>query len=206
MAWYNPTDPTQRNWMIGALVFLLLLVPYNMYLLGPRQAENDEVLAQIESLEASNRRASMLTVQGGGDLQERLALYEAHVAKLEELIPQQEEVPVLLDEIQTRARIQDVDVRLLEPQPREAGQFYDQTSYNMAVVGEYHAVGRFLTEVASLSRIVTPVQVEVQIYNQPQQYPDLAFPVLANFRIETYVLPDSATVAARAAQESAPGA
>jgi Tfp pilus assembly protein PilO len=60
----------------------------------------------------------------------------------------------------------------------------------MAVVGEYHDVGRFLSEIASLSRIVTPVQVDVQLYGQPQQFPDLESPVLANFRIETYVLPD----------------
>lgn len=195
MAWYNPTDPTQRNWMIGGLVFLLLIVPYNMYLLGPRQDENATLQAQVENLETVNRRASVLAAQGGGGLQERLALYEAHVAKLEELIPQREEVPVLLDDIQTRARIQDVDVRMLEPQPREPGEYYDRTAYNMAVIGEYHAVGRFLTEIASLSRIVTPVQVEVQLYDQPQQFPDLAAPVVANFRIETYVLPDSAAAA-----------
>lgn len=203
MAWYNPDDPTQRNWMLGGLAFLVLIVPYNLYLLAPRQEENANLQTQVENLETVNRRASVLAAQGGGDLQERLALYEAHVAKLEELIPQREEVPVLLDDIQTRARMQDVDVRLLEPQPREPGEYYDRTAYNMSVVGEYHAVGRFLTEVASLSRIVTPVQVEVQLYDAPQQYPDLASPVVANFRIETYVLPDSTAVPSPA---PAPGA
>jgi type IV pilus assembly protein PilO len=202
MAWYNPTDPKQRNWMIGALVALLLIVPYNMYLLSPRQDENATVQLQVENLETQNRRASVLAAQGGGDLEARLALYEAHVAKLEELIPQQEEVTVLLDDIQTRARVQDVDVPLLEPQPREPGEHYDRIAYNMAVVGEYHAVGRFLTEVASLSRIVT-------LYDAPTQYPDLESPVRAQFRIETFVLPDSASVAARAAAAAAapaPGA
>ncbi len=204
MAWYNPTDPKQRNWMVGGLVFLLLIVPYNMYLLAPRQDENATLLSQVENLETMNRRASVLAAQGGGELQERLALYEAHVAKLEELIPQAEEVPALLDDIQTRARLQDVDVRLLEPQPREPGEHYDRTAYNMAVIGEYHSVGRFLTEVASLSRIVTPIQVEVQLYDQPQQVPELASPVQASFRIETYVLPDSTAIAP--APAPAPGA
>ena len=206
MAWYNPTDPKQRNWMVGAIVVLLLIVPYNLYLLGPRQDANAELQTQVENLETLNRRAAVLAAQGGGDLQERLELYEAHVAKLEELIPQQEEVSALLDDIQTRARLQDVDVERLEPQPREPGEHYDRTAYNMAVIGEYHSVARFLTEIASLSRIVTPVQVEVQLYDQPQQYPELASPVISNFRIETYVLPDSAAAAAAAAQAPAPGA
>lgn len=193
MPWYNPDDPIQRNWMVGGLTFLLLIVPYNMYLLGPRQEENVELQAQVESLETVNRRASVLAAQGGGDLQERLALYEAHVAQLEELIPGREEVPALIDDIGTRARILDVDVRELQPQPREPGEHYDRTAYNMAAVGEYHAVARFLTEIASLSRIVTPTQVEVSPFGQPQQYRDLESPVQVIFRIETYVLPEPST-------------
>jgi Tfp pilus assembly protein PilO len=83
-----------------------------------------------------------------------------------------------------------VDLRDLSPQPREPGEHYDRTAFNMAVVGEYHAVARFLTEVASLSRIVTPTQVEVSLFTQAQQYRDLESPVEAVFRIETYVLPE----------------
>lgn len=192
MPWYNPTDPTQRNWMLGGLAFLVLIVPFNMYVLSPRQESNAELLERVESLEVVNRRASVLAAQGGGDLEERLALYEAHVAKLEELIPSREEVPALLDDIGTRARLGNVDLRELEPQPPEPGEHYVRTSYNMAVVGEYHSVARFLTDVASLPRIVTPVQLDVQLFTQPQQYRDLESPVLASFRIETYVLPDSA--------------
>lgn len=190
MPWYNPDDPIQRNWMVGGIVLLLLIIPYNMYLLSPRQAENVELQGRVESLETVNRRASVLAAQGGGDLQERLALYEAHVAQLEELIPGREEVPALIDDISTRARMMDVDLRDLQPQPREPGEHYDRTSYNMAAVGEYHNVARFLTEIASLSRIVTPTQVEVAPFGQPQQYRELESPVQAVFRIETYVLPE----------------
>jgi type IV pilus assembly protein PilO len=190
MPWYNPDDPIQRNWMLGGLALLALIIPYNMYLLGPRQEANAELQTRVESLETVNRRASVLAAQGGGDLEERLALYEAHVAQLEELIPGREEVPVLLDDIGTRARLMSVDLRELQPQPREPGEHYDRTAYNMAVVGEYHAVARFLTEVASLSRIVTPTQVEVSLFGQPQQYRELESPVQAVFRIETYVLPE----------------
>ena len=190
MPWYNPDDPIQRNWMLGGLALLALIIPYNMYLLGPRQEANVELQTRVESLETVNRRASVLAAQGGGDLEERLALYEAHVAQLEELIPGREEVALLLDDIGTRARLMNVDLRELQPQPREPGEHYDRTAYNMAVVGEYHAVARFLTEVASLSRIVTPTQVEVSLFNQAQQYRELESPVQAVFRIETYVLPE----------------
>ena len=190
MPWYNPDDPIQRNWMLAGVALLVLIVPYRMYLLAPRQEENAQLLQRVEGLETVNRRASVLAAQGGGDLQERLALYEAHVAKLEELIPAQDEVPALVDDISSRARMMNVEVQEMQPQPRQPGDHYDLTAYTLAVVGEYHAVARFLTEIASLPRIVTPVQVEVARFQQAQRYRDLQTPVVAIFRIETYVLPE----------------
>ena len=190
MAWYNPTDPKQRNFLLLGVALLALIIPYQMYVVSPRRQANATLLQRVEGLEVLNRRASVVSAQGGGDLQERLALYERHVARLEQLIPAQEEVPALIDDVGNRARVLDVEVQTLQPQPAEPGQYYTRTAYNMGVVGEYHDVGRFLAEIASLSRIVTPAQVDVQLYGQPQQFPDLEAPVLANFRIETYVLPD----------------
>jgi type IV pilus assembly protein PilO len=190
MAWYNPTDPKQRNFMLLGIALLALIIPYQMYYVSPRREANNTLLQRVEGLEVLNRRASVVSAQGGGDLQERLALYERHVARLEELIPAQEEVPALIDDVGNRARVLDVEVQTLQPQPAEPGQYYTRTAYNMGVVGEYHDVGRFLAEIASLSRIVTPTQVDVQLYGSPDQFPDLEAPVLANFRIETYVLPD----------------
>lgn len=187
MPWYNPDDPTQRNWMLGGLAFLVLIVPFSMYIIGPRQETNVATLADVERLETVNRRASVLSAQGGGDLEARLALYERHVNRLEALIPASDEVPALLDDIQARARQFGVTVDALGPEPPEPAGPYDRRSYNMAVIGEYHSIGRFLTAVANLSRIVTPVQVDVEVYANANQYPDLQSPVRATFRIETYV-------------------
>jgi type IV pilus assembly protein PilO len=119
-----------------------------------------------------------------------MALYERQVAKLEELIPAAEEVPVLLDDMSVRARQDGVDITRLLPEPAEESPYYNKTSYEVAVSGDYHAVGRFLTGVASLSRIVNPVELELAPHPQPQLFPEIEAPILATFRIETYVLPD----------------
>jgi len=187
MAWYNPTDPTQRNWMLGGIGMLAVLVLFVMYFLPPRQDANAATLADVERLEADNRRASVISAQGGGDLEARLALYERHVARLEALIPASDEVPALLDDIQARARQYGVTVDALSPEPPEPAGPYDRRAYNMAVIGEYHAVARFLTAVANLSRIVTAQQVDIDLYPNAAQYPDMESPIRATFRIETYV-------------------
>ena len=190
MAWYNPTDPTQRNWMVAGIVALLIIVPFRMYYLAPRDLENQEMGDRLESLETQNRRASVLAAQGGGDLEERMALYERHVARLEQLIPAAEEVAILADDIANQARQRGVELQRMVPEPRQPGTYYDQSTYSMAVVGEYHGVARFLTDIASLSRIVTPIELDLQLFQQPNLFPDMEAPVQAQFRIQTYVLPD----------------
>lgn len=192
MPWYNPSDPTQRNWMLGGIVALALIYPFMTYFVAPRDEANDAVRDRLESLQIQNRQAGVILARGGQDLENRMATYERHVARLEELIPAQEEVPALVDDIQARARVSDVEVVGLDPEPTEPAGPYNRTGYQMTVVGDYHDVGRFLTEIATLPRIVTPVQVDMQSYSGVSQSPDMIAPVLATFRIETYVLPDAA--------------
>jgi len=198
MAWYNPTDPTQRNWMLGGIVVLALIYPFLSFFMTPRNEANDVVRDRLESLEIQNRQAGVILARGGEDLENRMATYERHVARLEELIPAQEEVPALVDDIQSRARVADVEVVGLDPEPTEPAGPYNRTGYQMTVVGDYHDVGRFLTEIASLPRIVTPVQVDMESYSGVSQRADMIAPILATFRIETYVLPDGAAAIAPA--------
>ena len=189
MAWYNPSDPKQRNSLLMGAVFLLALYPFNAFWYSDQTDAVDALTARLETLETQNRRASVTAARGGGDLEELMALYERHVSKLEELIPAAEEVPALVDDLMERSRLTSVSVDAFNPEPSQTGAFYTKTSYQMTVVGEYHSVGRFLTEIASLSRIVTSVEVDVSLHPQPTVFPEFDSPVVANFRIETYVLP-----------------
>jgi type IV pilus assembly protein PilO len=195
MAWYNPSEPRQRNALVIAVLLLALIYPFYRFWYQGQREEVTAMQAHLEALEAQNRRAQVLAARGGGDLEERMALYERQVAKLEELIPAAEEVPVLLDDMSIRARQDNVEMNRLLPEPSEEGTFYSKTSYQIAVAGDYHSVGRFLTDVASLSRIVTPVELDLEPHPQPQLFPEIESPVLASFRIETYVLPNPTAAA-----------
>ena len=67
MAWYNPADPKQRNWMLGGLMCLVAVVPFRMYVLAPRQETNTEVETRVEDLERVNRQAGVESARGGAD-------------------------------------------------------------------------------------------------------------------------------------------
>ena len=192
MAWYNPTDAKQRNWMLGGIAFLVAIVPFRMYLLAPVEEENVLVDAHVATLDEQNRRARVQAARGGGELEERNRIYERHVQKLEELIPSSDNFGTLADDISNVGRLTDVRIDRMDPEPAEPVAFYDKRSYDMAAIGEYHNVGRFLTAIASLSRIVTPVEIDIRVYDQAGRYPDMVSPVIVTFRIETYVVPDRA--------------
>jgi Tfp pilus assembly protein PilO len=79
----------------------------------------------------------------------------------------------------------------LQPGPAEAGEHYTRQLWSVTAYGEYDDVGRFLTSIASLPRIATPVDLELTPFNQPTGVGlNYQNPVLAMFRIEFYVLPE----------------
>jgi len=197
-----PDDPTQRNALLVGVVAVAGFYLFWDYWYNPRSEELAEVEARIEQLEDQNRRAQILATRGGEELRERLELYERHVGRLEELIPQREEVPRLLNDITRVARDANVEVALMRPEPSEPGTFYSQQSYQLEAVGAYHGVGRFLTQVASLSRIITPIDLEITPFTGQEDAVDVEHPVLARFRIQTYVVPEEG---AGAPPEEEPG-
>ncbi len=205
MAQLIPDDPQQRKYMAIGLFCLALIYPFYSFWYTGQREEVDAMQARLETLETQNRRAQLQAARGGSDLEERMALYERHVDALEELIPAAEEVPALVDDISRRAQEIDVELNRILPEPSEQGTFYNRTSYELAVIGEYHDVARFLTAVASLSRIVTPVDMDIQRFDQTDVYPEYVSPVLVTFRIETYVLPEG-TQAAPAPADASQGA
>jgi len=195
MAKYIPDDPKQRNALFVGIVFLILLYPFQAFYYKGKKAEVDAMQAHLETLQDVNRHSKLLAARGGGDLEKNMALYDRQVSKLERLIPAAEEVPALVDDISQRAQEVGIKLNKISPEPSEAGAFYTKESYQMAVIGEYSPVARFLTAIASLPRIVRPVDVDIEPFKQPNLYSDYQSPVIVSFRIETYVLPDSSSAA-----------
>lgn len=188
----GPSDPRQQKALVAGLVAAVGAFLVYQYVYTPRMEEVAVVQERVETLEASNQRARVLAARGGGAIEEQLALYERHVMRLEELIPAREEVATLITNITAEARRLGVEVAGVNPEPVQAGQFYSKEVYSLQAVGEYHAVGQFLTAIASLPRIITPVGMDLSRLQEARNvWDDMDSPVVAAFRIETYVLPEA---------------
>lgn len=184
-----PSDPQQRQKVL-LLLILILGVGYlgYTYVYAPGAAEVAELEGRYEALELQNQSARMLSTGAGvDDVQNQLDGYRTQLVAVERLIPSSEELPDLLDAIAMEARRTGVELTLIQPVDATEEQYYIRRVYDVAVRGEYHQIGEFLTNIASLERIITPRGLAL---SQPAQgAADAPARLDAKFSIETYVIP-----------------
>ena len=195
-----PKDPAQQKRLLVGLLPLVLGFVYYQFVHTDRAARVTDLETHLEQLERTNATARAIADQGGPELERRLAMYEQHMLRLEELIPRREQVPELLNDMGRRAQLSSVEVTVMKPEGEEASPYYSRQTYEFGVKGTYHNVGRFLSEVGSLPRVITPAEFRMMAtgFKDRQGSPLLN----ANFRIITYIVPELNAVPADSAVQN----
>ena len=126
-------------------------------------ALTDSLAAVKASTDSAKRDLARGTVE---DLKQKTDAYRVTLEALRQLVPDQNEVPGLIDAISTRAKVRGVHVASLAPQPVESGPSpFDTHRYRISVIGHYDQIGEFLTDVAGLKRIIVPIDVSLVAAN-----------------------------------------
>ncbi|HEX9894227.1 MAG TPA: type 4a pilus biogenesis protein PilO [Gemmatimonadales bacterium] len=128
------------------------------------KARNDRVVAlrdTIATVQASIDSAKRELARGSvEDVRQRVEEYRATLTLLRQFVPERNEVPNLLDDISSRAKVRGVNLSNVVPQPVQPGPNpFNTHSYEMSVVGRYDQIGRFLTDIAGLRRIIVPIEL-----------------------------------------------
>ncbi|PYO98027.1 MAG: hypothetical protein DMD60_05235, partial [Gemmatimonadetes bacterium] len=93
------------------------------------------------------------------DLRRKVEEYTALLGVMRRLVPEKNEVPALIDDISTKAKVRGVTIGRIEPQPVEPGPPFDTYRYRLEIIGHYDQLGEFLSDIASLPRIIVPQDV-----------------------------------------------
>jgi type IV pilus assembly protein PilO len=127
------------------------------------RARRDSMQIQIDTLESQVRRAQA-DVQHGtvGLLEARLAQFRASLDLMRQLVPTSTEVPNLLDDISSRAKMRGATVADFTPQGLESGSPFDTQRARFTVTGDFDQLGEFFADIASLPRIVVPFDLRVE--------------------------------------------
>lgn len=156
---------------------------------------NDTIAARkktIDSLVALTDSAKKILAEGSvDDLRRRLEGYRASLELMRRLVPDRNEVANLMDEISTRAKIRGVQVAQFMPMAPEPGPApFETFKYQYSVVGRYDQLGEFLSDVASLQRIIVPVDLNLNAVDlgRAKALGDSTGSLLeARFQIRTFV-------------------
>lgn len=160
----NMTKREQTLAGIG-LVAVLLLGGYWYFVYKPKAVELAVTKAHVDSLDKKNQQARADIAQGSlQKLRAQSAEYEQSLKVMRQLVPRSNEVPALLEDISTAARRVGLDLATVEPMPVLPGEQFDTYRYKLAVIGGYHPVGQFLSNVGSLNRIIAPVTMAITLH------------------------------------------
>ena len=209
----------RRGQILVVLTFLALVGVYLLYSGSPIGGLNgwsqlgvtrDSLQNQIDSLDNQVKAAQRIVRAGTvAQLERRLAEYRATLDLMRQLVPNGEEIPNLLDDISSRAKVRGAEVVNFQPAVLESGSPFDTKRARLVVRGSYDQIGEFLADIASLPRIIVPYDIKLERITGPtaDSARQRAGTLLqASFQIRTFVKPQSSDTAAVAAPAARPGA
>src|SRR5437773_5102648 len=147
--------------------------------------------AESDSLERIVAAAKADLANGSiEDLRRRVEEYQGSLELMRRLVPDRNEVPTLIDDISTKAKVRGVTLGKIQPLAPEPGSPFDTYRYRLEVYGHYDQIGEYLADIASLPRIVVPQDVTLSSASPAAQklLADTAGALLlAEFSIRTFV-------------------
>lgn len=180
--------------------------------------EVTETQHAVDSLQAIVTKAKADLASGSVEsMRAAVEQYRAALGRMRQLVPEQNEVPTLIDDISTKAKLRGITVGRFAPLSVEPGPAlqlkfaaeadtskkktppqpaFDVYRYKLEVYGHYDQLGEFITDVASLGRIMVPQDVVFKPATQATQKllsDTLGALLEANLTLRTYVKRKSST-------------
>ena len=187
-----PKGQREQSLFLVCLVAVAAIGLYWYMVYQPRATALAEQQTQVDTLVALNEKAKVEMSRGSlPDIRRELAEYQQSLSLIRSLVPSGNEVPALLEQVSTAARRVGLDVASVDPQPVIPGSGYDTYRYGMSIIGGYHELAEFFTNVGSLSRIMLPMNVSLNVSNnanaQKSRRSDDDAVIEARFQLQTFV-------------------
>jgi len=148
------------NWpmVVKAAVIALscaLVIGLVVYFDTLPQIEQREKLAKKEKNEMGKLQVRAAKASRLPELKKQLAYMQRAYKKMRQRLPTKKQVAALLVDISQKGRAAGLEFRLYDPQPEQTQKEFVQIPIAIQVTGTYHELGKFVSDVAELPRIVT---------------------------------------------------
>jgi type IV pilus assembly protein PilO len=143
-----------------------------------KQVEYEALLTHLKSVELKAKSVQSLKTE----YQKLLEKY----GRVEKLLPEENEVPLFLNQMHTSAQMS--QARILELIPKEVNpvSFYNALDYTVKVEGKYHDLGKFLCNVANFPFLNNVSEVTIE--GLPREYAGKKSAIISTFKLTTYFI------------------
>lgn len=166
---FQNIDPNDiGNWPVPVKIIVIILVcalaaGAGFYFITQEQLATLEKQEQEEIKLKEEFRTKQSEANSLEKLREQLKQIEDSFKELLKKLPTETEVPGLLVDISQTGLANGLNFELFQPMGERDGQggFYKELPIKLRVRGSYHALGKFVSDIALLQRIVTQHNISI---------------------------------------------
>ena len=142
----------KKNIYCIAMIVVILLAAYSVYeyVWVPFEEEHTDLVRQLDS--ATNELKKIESKRNRvAELEMQLAQAEKDFQKLKEMFPEEEKVPMRLQDLYSVLRSSGVQIQKFNPEGRSEREHYIENRYSIAVNSGYHMLGYLFAEIANFN-------------------------------------------------------
>lgn len=181
-------EPKSQKILLIALVGFLLIYFwharfYSSYSkrIDEKQLEYEALLTHLKKVELKAKSVESLK----SEYQDLWYKYE----KVEKLLPEQNQVPLFLNQMHTAAQMSQARIVELIPKSTTPVSFYNALDYTVKVEGKYHQLGKFLCNLANFPFLNDVSQVAIDALPYDLKGKEAAAPTVSStFKLTTYYI------------------
>lgn len=152
--------PFAQRILVLAVVIVVIGVVNYLAFISPAEDDLKRLDLQVQTLDAQlvQKRA----------IAQNLQRYRVEVERLKQrlnealtLLPNDAEIPELLQKIAALVEQSDCEMAAFEPQGEQVAGFYARIPVKMAIKGNYHSIAVFFDKVSKLARIVNVTDIKL---------------------------------------------
>jgi type IV pilus assembly protein PilO len=157
----NLREPKTQKTVVFFVILIIILILFFRFPYTSNRNEINTLTARRDSLQIEVQKAEAARARLP-ELQAKIARLEVEWEKAKEMLPKEKEIPSLIQQISNSGTKAGVSFLLFKPSGPQAKTNYSEIPVQIKVSCGYHQLGRFLSNVGNLARIVNVPSVKIK--------------------------------------------
>jgi len=178
-----------RDWPWYGYVVVALII-FGLFYFIHYKPKNDELKSIREERIQVEKEVEMLKQKKEelDQIEQEIKIMNVQLKSLEAIIPQEEEIDVILRRIQQLAYDSRIDIIQFVPKPLINKEFFSEKPISMELTGNYHNIAIFFSKISNFSRLFTMENFSIRALRDQTE----ALTVRTNSTAKTYIFHEEA--------------